>query len=315
VKENSLGKILVTPRSLTREGLDSVRELLPLRHAGFHLVSASPGQTPSQKELLALVGDCVGWLAGIEKISREVLSAAPALRVIARNGVGTDGIDSEAIAEFAVTLTTAAGANSQGVADLALALALTCARQIPWASQRVKSGGWDRELTLEVSEMTVGVVGLGSIGRKVAASFAALGSAVVGHDPFQSDAEIRAVTLDELFQISDIITLHLPAIDGSKPLVSHELLGRTKPSTVLVNTARSALVDDDAVLNALDSGRLMAYAVDAYDTEPPKMSALLRHDRVVATPHLGAFTHLSVARATSMAVSSLLDELGKNVRS
>ena len=302
-------RILITPRSLTVGGVDDSAELEPLRYAGYQLVSAPAGRVPSQDELLALVPGCVGWLAGVERIPETVLMAATDLRIIARNGVGTDAIDMDAAARAGVTVTTAAGANAQGVAELAVTLALACLRQVPWSTASVKSGGWDRWVAREISEITVGVVGLGAIGRKVATAFAALGATVVGCDPYSSVEGIRSVDLDELVAVADVVTLHAPPPDDGSALIGATRLARFTRGAILVNTARARLVDDDAVLAALDDGGLSAYAVDAFEEEPPELTALLLHNRVIATPHIGAYTNASVRRATAMAVESLAKAL------
>lgn len=301
-------RILVTPRSLTRLGHDSP-ELAPLSEAGFQLVFAPDGSTPTEAQLLELVSGCVGWLAGVEHVSARVLETASSLRVIARNGVGTDSIDMDAAGRLNILVTTAAGANAQGVAELAVSLALACVRQVPWSAASVRAGGWDRWIAREVADLTIGVVGLGAIGRKVGAAFAALGAEVVGFDPYSSGEGIRSVPLDELLETSDVVTLHAPPPEDGSPLIDSRALAHFVEGAVLINTARASLVEDDAVLAALESGRLGAYAVDAFATEPPQLTPLLRHERVIATPHIGAYTDASVRRATNMAVESLLIHL------
>lgn len=303
------GRILVTPRSLTQGGLDSIVELQPLRLAGYELVSAPLGRTPAEVDLLALVPECVGWLAGVEHISASVFAVASDLRVIARNGVGTDNIDIAAATRAGVAVTTAAGANAQGVAELAVTLTLSCLRQVPWSSASVRTGGWDRWPAKEVSEITVGIVGLGAIGRKVGAAFSALGATVIGHDPYSSSGDIRPVGLDELVATADVVTLHAPPPDDGSVLIDSARLAQFAQGAILVNTARASLVDDRALLAALDEGRLSAYAIDAFETEPPELTPLLLHGRVIATPHIGAYTSASVRRATAMAVNSLLENL------
>jgi len=305
----STGRILVTPRSLTQGDLDSIAELQPLRIAGYELVSAPAGRTPTEDDLLALAPGCVGWLAGVERIPASVLAAATDLRIIARNGVGTDNVDMTAAAGAGVAVTTAAGANAQGVAELALTLALVCLRQVPWSSAAVRSGGWDRWPAKEVSEITVGIVGLGAIGRKVKAAFSALGATVIGYDPYTSAEGIRLVGLDDLVASADVVTLHAPPPDDGSALIDAARLARFSEGAILVNTARASLVDDRALLAALEEGRLSAYAVDAFETEPPEVTPLLLHGRVIATPHIGAYTSASVSRATTMAVNSLLNNL------
>jgi Phosphoglycerate dehydrogenase and related dehydrogenases len=304
-------RVLITPRSLTEGGLDAVRELDPLRHRGFELVSVQPGRLPTEDELLDVVPGCVAWLAGVERISDRVLRAATDLRVISRNGTGTDSIDMAAAERAGVSVERAAGANAQGVAELTLALTLCALRHVSWTSAALREGRWERSQGSELAGCTVGVVGLGAVGLRVAEVFATLGSDVVAHDPFVSDASVRLVSLDELLATSQVVSLHCPASPDGHALIDASRLAVMARATVLINTARSSLVDDDAVLAALQDGSLAAYAVDAFDSEPPEVTALLRHPHVIATPHLGGYTRASVRRATTQAVDNLLAVLDR----
>src|SRR5215218_4641305 len=313
MRSNTPRRILVTPRSLTEAGLDNVPELRPLPASGYQLVAAPAGRVPTEGELLGLVPGCVGWLAGVERIGARVLEAAKDLRVISRNGAGTDAIDLEAAERAGVRVKRAAGANAQGVAELTLALALSALRHVPWSAAALRTGGWRRRQGRELPECIVGVVGLGAIGRRVAELFDSLGSQVVAYDPFapaEQVAPIRLVDLDELLTSSDIISLHAPPPADGRPLLDAARVTGIARGAVLVNTARSALVDDEAVLTALEDGTLSAYAVDAFDSEPPELTPLLQHERVLATPHIGGYTAASVRRATALAVDNLLVVLG-----
>ena len=156
----------------------------------------------------------------------------------------------------------------------------------------------------------MGVVGLGAVGLRVAGVLTALGADVVAHDPFVTDASVRLVGLDDLLATSHVVSLHCPPSSDGHALIGADRLAATARGTVLVNTARSALVDDDAVLAALEDGTLAAYAVDAFDSEPPDLTPLLRHHRVIATPHIGGYTTASVSRATSQAVHNIVTVLG-----
>ena len=305
--------ILVTPRSLTETGLDNVPELKPLRASGYQLVAAPAGRVPTEEELLELVSGCVGWLAGIERIGARVLEVAKDLRVISRNGAGTDAIDLEAAERAGVRVERAAGANAQGVAELALALALSALRNVPWSAAALRSGGWRRWQGRELQDCTVGVVGLGAIGRRLAGLFDSLGSRVIAYDPFapaERNARIRLVDLPEVLASSDVVSLHAPPPADGRSLLDAARMAAIARGAVLVNTARSALVDDEAVLAALEDGTLAAYAVDAFDSEPPELTPLLQHERVLATPHIGGYTTGSVRRATTIAVENLLAVLG-----
>ena len=175
-------RILVTPRSLTETGLDNVPELKPLRASGYQLIAAPAGRLPTEDELLELVPGCVGWLAGVEHIGARVLEVAGNLRVISRNGAGTDAIDMKAAERAGVRVERAAGANAQGVAELTLALALSALRHIPWSAAALRTGGWRRWQGRELQDCIVGVVGLGAIGRRVAGLFGSLGSRVIARE-------------------------------------------------------------------------------------------------------------------------------------
>lgn len=302
-------RILVTPRSMTAVGLDSVSELTPLVDAGYELVSGPPGRLPTEDELVSLLPGVVGYLAGVEVISARTLDAADGLRAISRNGVGADAVDVAAAEAAGVSVLLARGANSRGVAELALALTLACLRDVPSSDRTMHAGGWSRTLGREMPDITMGIVGYGAIGRLVGGFAAAMGSRVVAFDPYAAIEPGTSASLGQLFARADVISLHSPPPADGSALVTAELLDTIRPGAILVNTARSALVDDDAVLAALDGGRLAGYAVDAFDSEPPALTPLLRHPKTVLTPHLGGFTAASTRRATEQAVSNLLAAL------
>lgn len=302
-----IGRILVTPRSLSEVGLGSVPELALLRERGYELVSGPAGRTPTREELLALTPGIVGWLAGVERISAEVLHAATSLKVISRNGVGTDGVDLDAARQVGIRVERAVGANSQGVAELALTVTMMALRHVSASAAALREGRWERRQGVELADCTVGVVGLGAIGRLSSRAFAGLGARVIGFDPFVGEIEgVELVSFEELFTASDIVTLHCPPSADGSPIVTATEIRLMRAGSVLVNTARACLVDEDAVLTALDNGHLDAYAVDAFDSEPPEPSRLLSHPQVIATPHLGGYTTASVRRATAQAVQNLL---------
>jgi phosphoglycerate dehydrogenase-like enzyme len=306
------GRVLITPRSLTVNALDTVAELVPLVEAGFDLISSSPGRMPTEEELLELVVPCVGWLAGIEPISAKVLDRATKLRIISRNGVGVDNIDLEAAERRGVRVARTPGANAQGVAELALALILSALRGIPKSDRVVRDGGWRRWQGRELKSCTIGILGYGVIGRTLAGMLTGLGANVMACDPVVDLAAVPLVTIDELLRSSDVVSLHAPAAPGGRPLLTAAEFGLMRPGSVLVNTSRASLVDDEAVLAALNSGTLDCYAVDVFDAEPPEPSALHCRDDVILTPHIGGFTIDSTQRSTRGAVANLLEVLDES---
>ncbi len=306
-----MGRILVTPRSLTTSPHPAIERL---RESGYEIAYCDPGKLPSEADLLRLAPGVVGWLAGVEPVSEAVIAVANDLRAISRNGVGVDNLPLSALAERGIALRTADGANALGVAELTIALMLSALRHIPLTDTGIKAGGWPRRLGREIRGRTVGVVGYGAIGREVARLAAAFGATVLAFDPARPaistlEARIRWVGLTELFAEAEIITLHCPAPPNGRAMIGAGEFAVFRPGTVVINTARASLVDEDALLVALESGRVATYAVDVFAEEPPRNLTLAGNPRVIATAHIGGFTEESVDRATTIAIANLVDAL------
>jgi phosphoglycerate dehydrogenase-like enzyme len=306
-----MGKILVTPRSLTAGG-DPALELL-LR-AGHQIVFSSPGKPPEEAELMTLLPGCVGWLAGVEKITDRVLAAAPELKAISRNGTGVDSIDLAACQRRGVRVLRAEGANARGVAELAVALLLALARSVPFGDARLKAGTWERRMGVELEGKTLGLIGCGRIGKLVARFVLGMDMKVAAFDAypdrgFTPGPGFRFVSLEEALERSHALSLHCPHTPGQKPVIDSAAIGRMAKGALLINTARAGLVDEAAVLEALDSGKLGGYGVDVFEKEPPGPGPLIAHGRVIASAHIGGYTAESVARATRAAVDNLLAAL------
>lgn len=308
-----MARVLITPRSLTAE---PPAELDPLRAAGHQLVFATAGRMPDEAELLRLVPDVDGWLAGVEPVSPAVVSAADRLRVISRNGSGTDNLPLGLLEAKGVRVTRALAANATGVAELTLGLVLCGCRHIHEVSHGVRAGQWPRIKGREVEGAVAGVVGAGAIGRKVAGLLVALGAEVLACDPCRPDlgdlAEaVPYVGLPELLERCEIVSLHCPMPGDGEPLIDGAALASMPAGAIIVNTARAGLVDEGAVRAALDSGRLAAYATDVFAEEPPASDSLASHANVIATSHIGGLTEASVRRATKAAVDDLLTHLAR----
>ena len=307
------GRVLVTPRSLTAGGHPA---LTPLAEAGYEVVMAPAGQTPNEATLLGLVPGCVGWVAGVEPVSPAVIERADALRVVSRNGVGVDNLPLPALRRRGIEVLTADGANARGVAELAIGLIFAALRHIPATDAGIKAGLWPRLRGRELRGRTVGVIGCGAIGRDVARMVAALGANVVGHDPLRPalglhPAVFRWAAIPALLAASDVVTLHCPPLPDGRALIDAGALAAMPRDAILVNAARAALVDEAAILAALETGRLTSYATDVFDTEPPSSLALAGHRQVVATSHAGALTAESIERAAGSAVERLLVALAR----
>ena len=235
------------------------------------------------------------------KVTRRVIAAAPRLRVIGRAGVGVDNVDLDAATEHGVVVMNSPGGNTTTTAELALALLFALARHLPRADRAVREGEWKLRATLmgsELSGKTLGVIGLGRIGRAVAERALGLRMHVLAHDPFIAGGQpggkspvegVELAGLDELLARADFVTLHVPLGESTRHLLGRERLARMKRGARLINAARGGLVDELALCEALDSGRLAGAALDVLEHEPPPRDhpLLARHD-VVLSPHLGA---------------------------
>ncbi len=306
-------KILVTPRSLTAPGPHP--ELEPLVAGGYELVYCSPGVRPEERELLHLVAGCVGYLAGMERITARVLEAAADLRVLSRNGTMLDNVDLQTAARLGITVHSADGANTRGVAELTVALMLAVARAIPLSAASMGRGEWERVKGFELEGRTLGIVGCGRVGRLVAQiASAGFGMRVLGYDPYPPEPPItlpafELVAFDRLLRESDVVSLHCPPLDNGSALITTRNIHLMRHGVVLINTARGSLVDFDAVLEALEGERIFGFATDVYPEEPPESHPLFSHPRVITTPHVGGYTNESVSRASRLAVTHLLDSL------
>jgi len=231
------------------------------------------------------------------KVPREVIEKAPRLRAVGRAGIGVDNIDLEAATEAGILVMNTPGGNAVAVAEHTLALMLSLARPIPRASASTKSGKWEKKL-LQGSELrgkTVGVVGLGSIGREVATRARAFQMRVIAADPYVSkqwaeDMDIALVEMDELFAESDYITLHLALTSETKHLLSGPQFAKMKDGVRVLNCARGGIVDEVALKEALDSGKVAGAALDVFEKEPPEGNPILEEEGLLATPHIGGST-------------------------
>lgn len=234
----------------------------------------------------------------------DIEAARPKLKVIGRAGVGVDNIDLEAAKENDITVVNAPLAASNAVAELALGLMFALARSIPRADASMKQGNWEKKALKgrELQGKTLGVIGMGRIGATLGQRAQALGMTILGHDPPLPDEEIerrgaRPVPLDELLESSDYISVHVPLLDSTRGLLGEGELARAKPGARLISTSRGGVVDEQALLAALQSGQLGGAALDVFSQEPPGPTPLVKHPNLIATPHIGAQTVEAQQRA------------------
>ncbi len=277
---------------------------------------------PDRPALLAAVPEADALLVrSATKVDAEVLAAATNLKIVARAGVGLDNVDVPAATERGVLVVNAPTSNIHTAAEHAIALLLATARQIPAADATLREHTWKRSKFngVEIFGKTVGVVGMGRIGQLVAQRLAAFETKIVAYDPYVSPARaaqlgIELLSLDELLERADIVTVHLPKTPETKGLIGRDQLAKTKKGVILVNAARGGLIDEQALADAITSGHVFGAGIDVYETEPCTDSPLFELPQVVVTPHLGASTTEAQDRAgTDVAKSVRLALAGEFV--
>ncbi len=246
------------------------------------------------------------------KVTGELLTSAPKLRIVARAGVGLDNVDKEACAKRGIKVMNTPGASSNAVAELALGMMFAISRRLPKADAGMKGGKWlKKELTgSELSGKTLGIVGLGRIGSSLALKAKALGMVILFYDPHSCSSALgKCVGIDEIFTSSDFVSLHVPATPQTQGMVNANMLGKMKKTAVLVNTARGSLVDEDALYAALTEGRIGGACLDVYSQEPYS-GKLCGLGNVLLTPHIAGSTAEAQMRIGLELIEKLKQELG-----
>ena len=302
-------RVLVTPTSFAKND-PAIREALQAEVG--EVVYNTSGKPLTSAELASLIPGIDGFIAGLDTIDRSVIQHADRLKVIARYGVGYDSVDVQAAREKGIVITNTPGANSTSVAELAVGLMISLARNITSAAQATRSFEWPRWQGISLEGKTVGLIGFGAIGRQVARMLGGFDCTLLAHDPIADEAVattlgVRLVSRDEVIRRADFVTLHCPVLPDTRGMVNASFLATMKPGSFLINTARGELVDEQALLNALESGSLRGAALDVFASQPPsKGNPLLLHPRVIATPHMGAHTDSATNAMGWMALNDCL---------
>lgn len=284
-------RVLVTSTSY---GKNDPRLKTELESTVGEVIYNPTGKPLSSAEVKKLLPGIDGYIAGLDVIDRDALQGADCLKVIARYGVGIDSVDLQAAREKNIAVTNTPGANSVSVAELAVGLMLMLARQLSEAVAASRRGQFPRLSGVSLEGKTIGIIGLGSIGKQVALRLSGFDCRLLAYEPnpdrmFAETNHVELVELDALLSAADFVSLHLPLMLETRGMVNAAFLGKMKKGAYLINTARGELVDEAALLEALESGHLKGAALDAFAEEPPKPDhPLLALPQVIATPHLGA---------------------------
>jgi D-3-phosphoglycerate dehydrogenase len=269
----------------------------------------------SENELQAYAGWIDGAICGDDRFSAAVLEvAAPRLKVISKWGTGLDSIDLEVAKRLGIQVWNTPGAFTEPVADTVLGYVLTFARGVPWMDRSVKAGEWNKYPGKSLSECTLGVVGVGQIGRAVLERAASFGMNLLGNDIVKvelGDLPARQVGLEELLQASDFVSLNCDLNPSSRHLINETAFGRMRPGAVLINTARGSVVDEAALTEALRAGKLAGAALDVFEVEPlPAHSPLRRMDNVLLAPHNSNASPSAWERVHWSTIGNLFEGLG-----
>ena len=288
--------ILTTPRSFA--GCEVAQNLL--RQAGHEVRVKQPTKPYQADELKELIRGVDALIAGLDEVSQEVIeSGAPTLKIIARNGAGYDKVDLAAAKKYGIAVTTTPAMNSIAVAELAASFMTGLSRQVHQMDATIRGGGWSRVLGHELYGKTIGVLGTGAIGSHLIRICHGFGMNVLAYDLYPKQElvdryDVKYTTLNEIYQESDYLSLHLPASDETHQMINRETIRMMKSSIYLINTARGDLINEEDLYDALKEKRIRGAGLDAFMQEPFSDSRFYALENVLMTPHSGAYTAESV---------------------
>jgi D-3-phosphoglycerate dehydrogenase len=284
-----------------------------LEGAGCRVIENEHGRPLTFEEIKPLAPEIDAVVAGVDTWNEAIFAIAPRLKAIARFGVGVDNIDVAAANRHGITVTNCRNVNSNSVAEQTMALILSAVRRVPELQASTKLGKWERAIFTELRDMTLGLIGFGSIGASVAKKAKAFDMRVIAYDPFPNAAlaeslGVELLPLEAVLSASDVLSLHLPSTAETRHFINADSLARVKKGAYVVNTARGALIDETALLEALRSGHLAGAAVDVYESEPvdPK-SPLFQESRFIGTPHVAAESYRVYSECGLMTARAILD--------
>ncbi|MBW2983757.1 hypothetical protein KY361_01435 [Candidatus Woesearchaeota archaeon] len=273
----------------------------------------------SEDELAAIISeyDAMVVRSGV-KVTAKILEAGKKLKVVGRAGVGTDNIDKETAAKLGIAVENTPLGNVNAAAEHTLTMLMMLAKHVIHGTESLKKGEWERKKYkgIELKGKTLGIVGIGNVGKKVAKVALALEMDVIGYDPFVDEKTsksmgIKKVELDKLIKGSDFITVHVPLNDKTKDMIGKKQFAQMKDSVRILNVARGGVINEKELLDALNSGKVAAAAIDVWEQEPPTLRELVESPKVIATPHLGASTAEAQENVAVDVSNQIVDALKK----
>lgn len=257
------------------------------------------------------------------KVSKKIIDLAPNLKIISRVGAGVDNIDVEYAERKGIKVVNVRGGNAQSVAEHAIALMLCIAKGIIWYDKQTRIGNWEARNSYRAQELhgkTLGVIGLGAIGRRVAEFARPIGMSVIAYDPFVDETQIpdfveRVFALKDLLVKSDFVSIHVPLTEATRNMIGKEELEIMKPTSFLINLSRGSVVDEEALYKALVEGKIAGAALDVFEKEPPDCNnPIFSLENVVVTPHMAGLTKESSERVAILAVKNVIEFFKNNFK-
>ena len=309
-------KILVTPASFRQGAAGTVMDELKsfAGKTAEALIFNPKGKPLSEDELIAMLEGCDGCIAGLDPFSKRVIDSTDGLKVISRYGTGIDNVDIAAAKAKGIVVCRTPGVNAQAVAELAMTLLLCLARQVPMLDRKTREGYWVRSVGIELHKKTLGILGLGAVGKRTARIAAGFSMKVLACDPildreYAQANGINPVDFGTLLRESDFLSLHLPLNAETRYIISAEAMRNMKKGAIIINTARGGLIDEAAACESIKTGHLDGLGLDVYESEPPQNSPLFGLENVVFTPHTAAHTTEATAAMAELSVRNLIDVL------
>ncbi|WP_163323652.1 phosphoglycerate dehydrogenase [Draconibacterium mangrovi] len=307
-----MNKVLTSPSSMGQVGPQPFEML---KDAGYEVINNPYGRKLTEAEVIELAKECIGIVAGVEPLTPTVMDALPDLKCISRVGVGMDSVDLDYAKKKGIVVVNTPDGPTRGVAELTLAMTLSMLRKIPQADAALKQKQWKKQIGNLILDKKIGVIGLGRIGRMVTELFRGLKNPVIGFDLYPDEVwakenGVELASFEEVLKSADIVTLHIPGNADKTPVISKKEFDLMKDGSFLVNIARGGVVDEEALYNALTSGKLSSAAVDVFSKEPYD-GKLCELENIILTPHLGSYASEGKLQMEIDACQNLIDVLKK----
>lgn len=305
-------KVLVTPRSF---GKNNPELFDRLREAGLEVIRNDTGGILDEQRMQELLAPCSGVILGVDPLTRNVLEHAPLLRAVAKYGVGLDNIDLDYCKAHNIAVSRTLGANSNAVADYAFALMLAVARKVTLINRMCHERDWSKVTGIDLYGKTLGIIGLGAIGKCVARrakgfSMKILACDTVWDNDFAIETGIARADVDEVCKKADFISLHCQLVPETREIINRKRLGIMRGNAIIINTARGGLIDEDALLDALEKNKIYGAGLDVFGSEPPDDPRWYGLENVVMGSHCSSSTKGATELMGSMAVTNLFRDLG-----